>query len=543
MNLKFANIYFLYALPLIIIPIIIHILNKQKNKIVYFSNMRILSLAASNFAYNIKLLNILSLIIRILILIFLILYFAAPQLEKKSKEKLMFNEYHFYLDNSEYMSAKIENQNNLEFYKDLLTKFLTDKKYGHLHNKIKIIELDKNNNKIIQHSTINAKLQYIHNLKLDESNFLFSQLQKKYDNQSDTLLIILTNNRINDKLLKNTNNIILCAPQFDFKNTAITKINAVKKTLLINEPIDLEIEIYSDTTEQNILTIYGISENGGIKQTLANFNITLNKGLNTLNLKFQQPSNIFKFALAELQPDAIDYDNYYYFTLPVKNPYNTLLIEDNKDTNTTYQLLSATNHKITKINYSDFLKNTDKFSNNYELAVFNNLLNFDNTLIDFIKKTLQNGAHIFIIPDENINLSIINDYLGRQYINEEPLLPIYFSGKSSGRSFQRENIKFLERLYAYNIDNIFNAKPYIEFDHKILAVFDNNNPAAVIKKYNNGCILIFTFNHKLKNSAVFLTPEYFYKFNSIISELYQNKNIEIISSLKKIDAKKNEKLI
>ncbi|OGS21400.1 MAG: hypothetical protein A2252_05460 [Elusimicrobia bacterium RIFOXYA2_FULL_39_19] len=78
MNLSFINSAFLYLLPLTLLPVIIHLFFRKKTKYIYFSDLRFINLANKNVAPKKKIQQILLLIIRCLILLFLNLAFARP---------------------------------------------------------------------------------------------------------------------------------------------------------------------------------------------------------------------------------------------------------------------------------------------------------------------------------------------------------------------------------------------------------------------------------------------------------------------------------
>ena len=69
---------FLWFLPLASIPILIHVFNKLNIQTVEFSSIRFLKLIESDSINNLKLLQLLLLIIRTLIILFIILMLARP---------------------------------------------------------------------------------------------------------------------------------------------------------------------------------------------------------------------------------------------------------------------------------------------------------------------------------------------------------------------------------------------------------------------------------------------------------------------------------
>ena len=78
MNISFINPLFLWGLPLVSIPILIHLLTKKKAKRLAFSEVKFIQLASSKVIKRYRLTEFLLLLIRMLILLILILFFARP---------------------------------------------------------------------------------------------------------------------------------------------------------------------------------------------------------------------------------------------------------------------------------------------------------------------------------------------------------------------------------------------------------------------------------------------------------------------------------
>lgn len=81
MNLSFLNPYFLLGLPLIFIPVIIHLLTKKKAYTVRFSDIRFIKLASEKLIKRHKINQLLILLLRVLTIFILTLLFARPVFE------------------------------------------------------------------------------------------------------------------------------------------------------------------------------------------------------------------------------------------------------------------------------------------------------------------------------------------------------------------------------------------------------------------------------------------------------------------------------
>lgn len=76
--MSFLNPFFLYFLPLLAVPTIIHLLGRQKYQKVEFSSLRFLKKLEHDVIRRLKLRQIILLILRTLLILFLILVFARP---------------------------------------------------------------------------------------------------------------------------------------------------------------------------------------------------------------------------------------------------------------------------------------------------------------------------------------------------------------------------------------------------------------------------------------------------------------------------------
>ena len=174
--MRFQNPHFLYFLFAILIPIIIHLFNLRKHKIVYFSNVSFLNKVNSNKRKKNKIKQLIILFSRILIITSVVLAFSKPYLP--ISENFESSEVIIYIDNSFSMNNISQQGRLLNVAKE---------------NGIKIIDNYKN-----------KKFRIITNDFSSSENFI-----KNYQESRDYILNISNSqkNRTSEDILKKIKNI------------------------------------------------------------------------------------------------------------------------------------------------------------------------------------------------------------------------------------------------------------------------------------------------------------------------------------------------
>ncbi|HPR32998.1 MAG TPA: BatA domain-containing protein [Prolixibacteraceae bacterium] len=103
--MKFQYPAFLWALFVLLVPVIIHLLNLRRHQVVYFSNVGFLKKVKRASQRKSKLKQLLILISRICVLLFLVLAFAKPYHPSSDNGKQISRVLCLYIDNSFSMSA------------------------------------------------------------------------------------------------------------------------------------------------------------------------------------------------------------------------------------------------------------------------------------------------------------------------------------------------------------------------------------------------------------------------------------------------------
>ena len=105
--MEFISSLYLWFLPLISIPLLIYLFNRNRYKTLYFSSIHFLEIISKKSIKRINIINILLVIIRTLIILFFILLMSRPIYNSKFKSNTK---------NSSYVLIAIDNSVTMSDY-------------------------------------------------------------------------------------------------------------------------------------------------------------------------------------------------------------------------------------------------------------------------------------------------------------------------------------------------------------------------------------------------------------------------------------------
>ena len=127
----YQNPQLLYALSAIAIPIIIHLFNLRKHRVIYFSSIRFLKEIKDENRRKSRIRDILILISRILAIVFLVLAFAKPYIPDSNIKST--NQIFIYIDNSQSMDIDFGQGNLLNIAKkkaiEIIESYSSEKEF------------------------------------------------------------------------------------------------------------------------------------------------------------------------------------------------------------------------------------------------------------------------------------------------------------------------------------------------------------------------------------------------------------------------------
>lgn len=478
--MQFLNPYFLFGLFAIAIPIIIHLFNFRRFKKVYFTNVRFLKDIEISTKKKKQVRNRVLLLVRILSIIFLVLFFSQPYFpseDKKLVERgmnavvvLVDNSFSMQnqgregrlLDEAKRKAKEVVNQYNTNDEFLILTmdmegrhqQFLSRDKFIELLDEVDISTKSYLNSKLFSRAfdLLNTKEGYSKRCffisDFQASAFDIESLPR--DTNISSLLVPLRVNNIN--------------------NIYIDSISFVDPIFQIGENIELNIRIVNKSdTRVEAVPIKLIMDNKQIAVASLDFDKNQTKNL---VMTFNLQRHGIQHGRISIIDNPIVFDDDFYFTLQTNplieilsivgdkpNPYINQLFSNNKE-------ISFNNMNEKSIDFKEF--------GNYSLIILNELKEFSSGLASEISRYRENGGDILIIPSKEMDLESFKTSM------QSLSLPYYtelVEKENKVSSIDKDN-KLYRGVFSSDIDNM--EMPSVKMYFRISS--STNTPRESIMK-------------------------------------------------------------
>ena len=396
MQFKYPEL--LWALFLLLIPILIHLFQLRRFKKTPFTNVKLLQKVVSESRRSNSLKKWLLLATRLLLFASFIIAFAQPFFAKKTA--LQNTETTIYLDDSFSMQAKTEKGTLLETaIQELIKSVPGDKPFNLFTNTIEFKDVTL---KDIQNNLLTLKT-FSKQLNLDEINLKATTLFSKDENVVKNLVLISDFQKRMSTAVIDTSNIV----QKHLVQLAPNVLDNISlDTLYISssgtENIELTALLTSNTDRQSTPVSLFNGEKL-IAKTSAAFQD--NKSEVTFTLSTE---DVIKGKL-EISDAGLAYDNRLYFNIDEKEKPKVLVIGDASSdflkriySDDEFMFSSFT---LKNLNYRDI--------DTQNLIVLNELENIPNSLIASLSSFVDNGGNLVIIPSIELDLNGYNQLLSR----------------------------------------------------------------------------------------------------------------------------------
>ncbi|AOW19399.1 BatA domain-containing protein [Urechidicola croceus] len=510
----------LYALLLLIIPIIIHLFQLQRFKKTPFTNVKFLKRIELKSRKSSQLKKWLILLTRLLVFTSIIIAFSQPYFSNFDEHQ----EYNtiLYLDNSLSMQAKGERGEILKkVTQDIIENFNSTKN-------ISLITNDKIFRNLNNKSLKNELLRLTHSAnQLDFKSILLKANQLK-STESNTLnkIILISDYQSNIDVKKyDVTNV----------NSPISLINVTPKKI---QNISIDTLFISNQNNQNI-TLKVVINNTNINQenvAISLFNNTILTGKTTSSLSENTPSEVeFKISSEEnfngkivIEDENLQFDNTLFFCISKPEKINVISIGKNANYLSKIYTKSEFNFSQKNLNSLDY-----NSIQNQNLVILNELDNIPNSLTNTLKSFLENGGNICVIPSQNISIESYNVFLNKlnlgsissQVKNDLKVTTINYDHPILKDVFEKK----VQNFQYPSINQYY--KTLLSNSSKIISLENHETFISEIKK-QKGSVYWFASSlensvSNFKNSPLIVPILYnFGKFSFKIPQLYYTNGLE-----------------
>ncbi len=478
--MTFLNPAWLWLLSLALIPLIIHLLNLQRYRVVYFSNLRFLEKIEQQHRTRTRLKEILVLLMRILAIVALVLAFARP-VRYASSNLRPCSAVAIYVDNSFSMDGRNRNGICVEVAKKqafMLTKvFSLDQDYLYLTNDLSpvqqqvydastVADLIARTHTDFYLRKISFIVQKISNLLKPDTTckpyiFLFSDFQKvtadlgyvKFPENWQVFLVPVYPQNIQnislDSVFSGSPYHILGAQDslvLVVKNYGREAVKDLQVRLFLNDTLKSFVSISLDPGEQKLVSFKFINSQPG-----------------------------WNYGRIEIKDFPITFDNRLFFSYFVKSDFKVLVIsqQPNKYLRAFYsqQPFTLDWRTLSNLPYSEFSQ--------YSAIIVNGLKNYSQGLSSELGKYVENGGSLVIIPDSNFEA--VNDLLNSLNISG-------FSSIDTHKVYVSE-INLNSPIYKNAVESYQpnQLMPYVSFSGIRKPDYKSETPLLVLK---NGAIAL-----------------------------------------------------
>lgn len=475
--MQFKHPEILFALFLLIIPIIVHLFQLQRFLKVPFTNVKFLKQVILQTRKSSQLKKWIILVARMLAFTALIFAFAQPFFSNADQETKYRNI--IYLDNSLSMQAKIEGVELL-------------KKAGQ-----KIIENSTNLNNVTLLTNDNS----FKNLTSDELKNTIINLD--YSTKKQNLnSILLRANQSNNNQTKTLNKIALLS-DFQFilknKNQSVTNVNSsislvnLQNSNFSNARIDSVFIAKKSSTEITLKVLISTYNNPKnlISVSLFNDEILIGKSsVENLENQFHEvefiiPNQEFIHGRVSLDDAFLEFDNDLYFSISKPEKIKVLSIGNPQP-------------YLAKIFTSDEFEFVQQFENlldynfvkQQHLIIVNELVSISEPLKNVIADFTRNGGTLLVIPAVNADLNSYNalfnaleaGQIGISVNNNLKITSINYNHPILSGVFEKEITNFqYPEVNQYYPSNFRNASNILTFEN--LSTFINQSTVQAGKLY------------------------------------------------------------
>lgn len=539
MNFVYPN--FLWALFFVAVPIIIHLFHFRRYKKIYFSNTAFLSEIKDERSSKNKLKHLLILLSRVLAVIFLVLAFAQPFISNDKNTSQGEKYISIYIDNSFSMNSEGNGQLLFDEAKEIANNLLNNYSDNDYFNIISN-DFEGKHHRFVNKTEAES---FIKDLKTTST---FRNIKTVFERQKTIFKSLDKENyivQISDYQINNSK---------PFRNdslitTSIVKLsNSQKRNLFIdslwfNNSFQLKgatnhlmVKIRNEGDEK-VTGNYQLILNNKTK-TIGEYNISKNDFIvDTLTFKISEIGwNTGKIQLSDY---PITFDDNYFYSFFVEEKVNVLSITEQESD----LVFNAVFKEIENVNYKSKIHTKLDYSilNKQHFIILDRIETLSSGLSQTLKKYVESGGSLFIVPHKNISIETYNMLLSSLEIG------VFSSLNNSKRTVKNLNLNhyLLNDLFSEtpkniklpSVNKIFKLNSKINTTEQKVLSFGNNESFLSSFNYKNGNVYLLTTPLE-KEFSDFITNALFapiiYKMSvfgaqniNLSFEIHANTNIQL----------------
>ena len=431
--LNFINSLVLPLVAAALIPLLLNLLNRKKLRVVPFSSLRFLKELQNKRLRQIKLYQILILIVRMLFIIFLVLAFARPAVRyfwgaKGSNARTTAV---IILDDS----YSMQTQQGMESYFDLAGQSLQtilksftkkDKKTVILPLTDSLLQIDISEEKPLPVSRIKVT-NYTPNFS--RAFLQAKEIFERFPNYNRELYII-SDGLISDKALDDSAQHVLnrlpariffvnVANEGFSDNMSIDSAAVQTRLIELQKPVTVTAIIENHTPETKQITVSLFDGSARLAMQLVN---VPGQSKRQVALHFSPGHTGFFPLKLEIDDDDLLADNTYYLSLFIPEAVPVLYVQNQTPTELRAALNTLSAKTNLKIKQSDYDRWYGEALSDYQLLILNDPPQITPTFLQHIKQFLNAGHDVILIPGTHLTPADYNrlstDLFGKNIFQE-----------------------------------------------------------------------------------------------------------------------------
>lgn len=510
--MSFINPFFLYLLPLAALPLIIHLIGRQRYTKQEFSTLRFLKQLEIDLIRKLKIRQILLLILRILLILVLIIVFARPYRSGRSPGVYVGKGETLYLvvDNSLSMRIQDRGQTMLDVVK---AGVITAAEQIDFPIHVKVIETTRAQRvvdaglisnpsgigKILasveisnRHGKIDLALQSVRNdlksrRELNPAIWILSDFQENNFQSQQPFA----------ELINKTNCRVIFFPAVGKReNVALTAISLPGQLFRLNQPVPVQANLaswHSASLEVPVALFLGDQKLGQVLTTLTPF------GESQVRFEFLPVAPGFQRARLEIADDRLMLDNRRYFSVNIPDQIRVLIVSrDPSDSRFIKRALEAEGSAVVRIKLASVGLFLTEDLSRFDVLIFSNVDRIPENGRRKLDYYFGMDRRVLIFPGEDCRPESFNALWADGYG--------FPRWRTTQRAAADQFLKFgnadmnhpvFSRLLRHQEDFEYSPEFFtvpgfsLRKNHNVLATFENNTPfiVEVLSEGNRGILI------------------------------------------------------